>query len=240
MIDLTVEKKVNVGLAIAGILLSIVGSIITASSMSAIMGGFMMEEDMMPALIGGSIGLMVAGSVLGLISTIFILIVYHQWASVLNTNIANTINIFEYLKQKDPDKAPEYDTFLKSLKGIRVPGWPYWLFFIFLLFYWFLFRVPGAFVFPILSVIFFLIHLHNVFFVADKLQELKSKAYLEFGNLPQGIQAIKTRNVLLVLLLTIVTFGIYWIYLIIKLSSEINSFIDVDKMARQAILSKVS
>ncbi len=236
MVDLTVEKKVNVGLAVFGVILSLVGSIITASSVSTMPIDFM-EKGVPMEMIYQNMGLMVFGSILGLVATSFLLIVYHQWSSVLNMNIANTINIFEYLKQKDPDKAPEYDTFLKSLRSIKVPSWPYWLFFAFMMLYWFF---PYLVIFPILSIVFFLIHLHNVFAVADKLQELKGRAYREFGNLPQGISAIKTRNVLIVLLLTIVTLGIYWIYLIIKLSSEINSFVEVDKMARQAILSKVS
>jgi len=236
MVDLTVEKKVNVGLAVFGVILSLVGSLIAASSMGMMSADFM-ERGMPMEMSYENIGLVVFGSILGLVATIFLLIVYHQWSSVLNTNVTNTINIFEYLKQKDPDKAPEYDAFLKSLRNIKVPSWPYWLFFISMLLYWFL---PYIVIFPILSIVFFLIHLHNVFAVADKLQELKGKAYREFGNLPQGINIIKTRNVLIVLLLTIVTLGIYWIYLIIKLSSEINSFIEVDKVARQAILSKVS
>ncbi|MHC1569322.1 MAG: DUF4234 domain-containing protein, partial [Candidatus Syntropharchaeia archaeon] len=228
--------KVNVGLAVFGVILSLVGSLIAASSMGMMSADFM-ERGMPMEMSYENIGLVVFGSILGLVATIFLLIVYHQWSSVLNTNVTNTINIFEYLKQKDPDKAPEYDAFLKSLRNIKVPSWPYWLFFISMLLYWFL---PYIVIFPILSIVFFLIHLHNVFAVADKLQELKGKAYREFGNLPQGINTIKTRNVLIVLLLTIVTLGIYWIYLIIKLSSEINSFIEVDKVARQAILSKVS
>lgn len=236
MVDLTVEKKVNVGLAVFGVILSLVGSLVAASSMGMMSADFM-ERGMPMEMSYENIGLVVFGSILGLVATIFLLIVYHQWSSVLNTNVTNTINIFEYLKQKDPDKAPEYDAFLKSLRNIKVPSWPYWLFFISMLLYWFL---PYIVIFPILSIVFFLIHLHNVFAVADKLQELKGKAYREFGNLPQGINTIKTRNVLIVLLLTIVTLGIYWIYLIIKLSSEINSFIEVDKVARQAILSKVS
>ncbi len=236
MIDLTVEKKVNVGLAVFGVILSLVGSLVAASSMGMMSADFM-ERGMPMEMSYENIGLVVFGSILGLVATIFLLIVYHQWSSVLNTNVTNTINIFEYLKQKDPDKAPEYDAFLKSLRNIKVPSWPYWLFFISMLLYWFL---PYIVIFPILSIVFFLIHLHNVFAVADKLQELKGKAYREFGNLPQGINTIRTRNVLIVLLLTIVTLGIYWIYLIIKLSSEINSFIEVDKVARQAILSKVS
>ena len=236
MIDLTVEKKVNVGLAVFGVILSLVGSLVAASSMGMMSADFM-ERGMPMEMSYENIGLVVFGSILGLVATIFLLIVYHQWSSVLNTNVTNTINIFEYLKQKDPDKAPEYEAFLKSLRNIKVPSWPYWLFFISMLLYWFL---PYIVIFPILSIVFFLIHLHNVFAVADKLQELKGKAYREFGNLPQGINIIKTRNVLIVLLLTIVTLGIYWIYLIIKLSSEINSFIEVDKVARQAILSKVS
>jgi len=233
MLDLTVEKKVNIGFAVFGVILSFVGSIITAISMGMMETSFM---DMPVEMIHEGMGLIVIGSVLGLIATILLLVVYHQWSSVLNMNVENTINIFEYLKQKDPDKVFEYDKFLKSLKNMKIPNWPYWLFFIFMVLYWFF---PSLVILPVLSIIFFLVHLHNIFSVADRLQELKGKAYMEFGDLPKDVKTIETRNVLMVLLFTLITLGIYWVYLIIKLSSEINTFVEKDKIARQVILSKI-
>jgi len=77
-------------------------------------------------------------------------------------------------------------------------------------------------------VVFFVTFLHFLFEAARHLQEEKVRLYRVLFDV-EFRPIIKERNVLTVLLLTLITFGVYWLYLIVELSKEINEFLDADE-----------
>ncbi len=119
------------------------------------------------------------------------------------------------------------------LSTLNLNIWAYW---VYLVFYVISFLIPVAsFVFSILAIVFLSVYLQSVFSVSKRLEEIKNAMYPLLGISFPMMSYIKQRNVGIFILLTIVTLGIYWWYLLIKLSDEINQYIDADQKIRQVI-----
>ncbi|WP_296904382.1 DUF4234 domain-containing protein [Thermotoga sp.] len=146
-----------------------------------------------------------------IVSSFSLLVVYRQWAALLNENALKTQKLAE--------------SHALDLKGKPiVPDWTYFAF----VACWFLnFLFPGMWMFSLFQVVLFVVFLHFLFEAIKKLQEEKAYLYRTlFGVEYRPI--IRERNVLFVLLLTMFTLGVYWLYLVIRLSKEINEFLDTD------------
>ncbi|MCD6103632.1 MAG: DUF4234 domain-containing protein, partial [Thermotogaceae bacterium] len=92
-----------------------------------------------------------------------------------------------------------------------------------------------AVIFSLLAIIFLAIYLQSVFTVSKRLEEIKNTMYSVMGISTLQMQNIKSRNIGLFILFVIITLGIYWLYLLIKLSSEINNYLDTDQRLRQMV-----
>ncbi|KAF2959982.1 hypothetical protein AS158_05950 [Thermotoga sp. 38H-to] len=192
-------KRVNMNLAWMGVVFSAMSSILLLEYYREILAGS-------PSYTLGSMTLF-----LSLISTISLLIVYRQWSVLLNINVLETLKLSE-----------QHSVNLNERPF--VPNWPYIAFIAF----WFLeFLFAGIWIFSLLQLIFFVIFLHYLFETIRKLQEIKIYLYRTLFNIDYK-PVIKERNVLSVFLLTLLTLGVYWLYLVVRLSQEINEFLDMD------------
>lgn len=235
------EKKVNTTFAILAVVFSIVAGFVGA------IGAFNVLRGMFEGIFGegygyghgyarmfGGMFITLISGLLGVLAAIFTLIVLSQWSSTLNENIQNTKALLGYLKQKvETDKQINLSVLEGHLSALNLNIWAYWLY---LVFYIISFLVPMAsFIFSILAIVFLSVYLQSVFTVARRLEEIKNAMYPMLGISSPMLSYIKQRNVGIFILLVIVTFGIYWWYLLIKLSDEINQYIDADQKLRQVI-----
>ncbi|WP_233186277.1 DUF4234 domain-containing protein [Thermotoga sp. KOL6] len=189
----------NVNLAWIGVVLSVLSSIL-------------LVEYYREFLVGNPnhvVGLAIL--FLSTVSVFSLLIVYRQWAFLLNENALKTLEL-----------ARRYSMVINEKP--LVPGWSYSTFVVF----WFLgFLFPEVWIFSLLQIVFFVVFLHFLFETIKKLQDLKRRLYRTIFD-AEFKSTVKDRNVLSVFLLTILTLGVYWFYLVIKLSQEINNFLDTD------------
>jgi len=231
------ERKVNTTFAILAVVFSVISGVIAVVGagsffMGAVEGLFGYGHPY-GRIVGGMV-IVVFSGLLGILSAIFTLIVLNQWSSTLNENIQNSKILLDYAKQKvETEKQMNLVALQSHLSVLSLNVWAYWAY---LIVYVISFFIPMlSFVLWILSVIFLSIYLQSVFTVAKKLEEIKNIMYPVFGISSPMMSYIKQRSIGVFILLVIVTLGIYWWYLLIKLSDEINQYIDADQKLRQAI-----
>ncbi|HAA86592.1 MAG TPA: hypothetical protein DCE14_09655 [Kosmotogaceae bacterium] len=236
--SLVKEKRISTSMAVTAVILGIVGTVFMfIGAVAAAEAAYYDDFDMMT----GASAVMILAGLLGLVSGILQAVVMYQWSCGLKTNIENTRVIMTGLSKKitDSEKTDVIDLFSTRLSGMQLPVWAYWLYVV--LYIIGLFSGAYAILFFVLGFIFLAIYLHGVFSVSESLQDMKGKIYpfLLEKVVFEDIRKINKRNIGLFILLSIVTFGIYWYYLIIKLSSEINAYTDIDSRLRESVYSKL-
>ncbi len=236
------DGRVNTGLAVVVVVLLITSFFISMAFMMPVSFSIMQSQNyemggFYPYLSGLSYYYFIT-IVMGIILMILQLILLKQWMNVLNRNILNTQSLLASIKTDDVSVKSEIETASMEMKNEVIPGWAFWGYIIsYLLTIVFSFIGYVAVIFAIVSLIFFLIYLHEIFSTSSDLFKTKSRVYSYLKNMKglpasEEIMPVTRRNLFLVILLTIVTFGIYWLYLIIKLSYEINEYVKSDEIAR--------
>lgn len=97
--------------------------------------------------------------------------------------------------------------------------------------------VPAySWLFNIIGFVFLGIYLQQTFKTAALLQEYKDRFYSVYQNaMTTPVRKMKNRNVFLTVLFIIITLGIYWWYLLIAFSKEINEFLELDRRLRSSL-----
>lgn len=178
------------------------------------------------------------GIIFQLVSAVLIFIVLYQWSQAIKTNIQNTLFILNHVKDniEDEQKKSAIVALESRLKTIEIYDWAYWIYLVCAIvgyINWYLFFIN------LIGLIFAAIYLQNVFSASFKLQDAKSKVYQYVSDkfILSG-EIIKRRNIGLFIILAIITFGIYWYYILIKMSYEINEFLQWDIESRERVLSE--
>ncbi|HPF15995.1 MAG TPA: DUF4234 domain-containing protein [Thermotogota bacterium] len=176
------------------------------------------------------------GSLLAAITGILQMWLIFQWSQALNTNIDNSLSILQYMDHsKDAFfKSVTVSEYIQKLKKSKIDL--FW-FQIYVVFYIFggLSRRYMVYL-SLISFVFLGIFLQMVFSSENTLQLAKNHFYSIL--LPQKhlyLNQIRKRNFPLVILFTVATLGIYWYYLLIKHSTEINKFIASDQENRRLL-----
>ncbi|HSV31028.1 MAG TPA: DUF4234 domain-containing protein [Atribacteraceae bacterium] len=184
--------------------------------------------------LGAVVGAAAVSILLGVISVILQFIVLYQWSNVLNTNIRNTQQIFTYMKEhlEDPLRG-EVGFFVNRIEDFIIPTWIYWVYLVLHL----VGLIPLATMVGLIAFIFLAVFLHKIFQTTNKVSNLKDRLYTYLKDkkglgMDYTVAHVPHRSIGLFILLSIVTFGIYWAYILIKLSSEINQFISSDEKIR--------
>lgn len=218
-------------LAVVFVILTVVFSVAGLFSAATLQVGAM----------AGSFALVV---VFGILGAIFQLLVLYQWSRAINQNISNTREVFLGLKDRleDPLRG-EIGFFANRAEEFVVQTWPFWLYLVFYIIG--LFTGVYAILFNILAFIFLAVYLSFIFRSTGKLSDLKDKLYQYLGekhsvHLGGRVFRIPRRNIALFIILSIITFAIYWLYLLIKLSSEINHYLSTDEALRREVEEALS
>jgi len=158
----------------------------------------------------------------------------YQWMETLNTNIDNSLNILQYMDDSEKGffKSVTVSDYITKLKKSKIDMFWFWVYVLFYIFGGI--SRKYAIYLNLASFIFLGIFLQMVFNSEKNMQMAKNHFYSIL--LPakyRFMNQIKRRNFLLVMLLTVITIGIYWYYLLIKHSNEINAFIAADQENRR-------
>ena len=240
MLDLSVEKRVSSNMAVASVVLSVVGVLGTAIGIFGFMGGLVATS---PFGASGGGGLLLVSLLLGLVGTVMQLVVVYQWAGALNTNLANLRLLLQHLVARAGDET-ERVNFQGGLERLAGMGISMVLFWGYVLLHVAGFFMPGGLgkLMGFAAFLFIALYLNSVFKLTDAVQDLRQKIYAhvlgEGPCLPPS--RIRHRNVFLALVLMVLTLGIYWLFLLYNLTTEINAYLDDDQAARGRILQNLA
>jgi hypothetical protein len=228
--DFTVENRVNVNLAIAALLIGILGAVFSfigsvAAFSSAILG-------IWQGVVAG--GLTYRLSLLTNI-TVMVLqtIVIFQWSNALNTNIENTRLSLNALIKENPGNS-DFSEMEYRIRSLKLEPWTFWVYFVF----YFLGTVTTHYgwLLNLFGFVFLGIYLQKTFTTATRLQDYKESFYTVYRSSSRYlVRHMKSRNIFVTVLLIIITLGIYWWYILIAFSKEINVFLDTDKKIRDSM-----
>lgn len=228
------EDRVSMPLAVLAVVFVILAVVF-------VIAGLVAMVQLQPVAAGGSIALV---AIFGILGAIFQLLVLYQWAQAINRNITNTREVFLNLKDRleDPLRG-EIGFFANRTEEFVVQTWPFWLYLIFYVVG--LFTGTYGILFNILAFIFLAVYLAFIFRSTGKLSDLKDRLY-QYLEDKHGVRLggrvfrIPRRNILLFIILSVITFTIYWLYLLVKLSSEINHYLSTDEALRREVEEALS
>ncbi len=237
ILTLLEERTPSKGLAISVVILGVLSTLFSISASLSLRYAIMHFPHVMSfytpfGLIGISI-------ILSLIAGLLQLLLLFSWNRAIKNNIENTKLLFQFIQGKiSESKRESIILFLHKISQLEIATWAFW---IYALFYTvaLISGIGLKVLLNILAFIFLAIYLQSLFSVSFELSRLKSTAYSYFLGKPALITEIKGRNVIIVAILSIITFTIYWLYLLIKITYEISSFIEEDQRVRQGVLEAI-
>lgn len=183
------------------------------------------------------LGLIGTSIILNLITGVLQALLLFSWNKAIRNNIENTKILFQFSKEKVSDNRKEsLELFLIKLSQLDIATWAFWIYLTIYVMTWML-GMGMRLILNVVSFIFLAIYLQSLFSISSELSKLKRTAYSLFLKTPAPLPEIKPRNIIMVAFLAIVTFTLYWLYLIIKLTYEIANFIESDKSLRESVIS---
>lgn len=223
------EDRVSTSMAILAVIFVVLAVVFAlGAAASAASGG-----------IGGAFASMGMVVVFGILGAIFQLIVLYQWSKSINTNVKNSQQFLSNVKEhaEDPLRG-EVGFVLGRLEELMVPTWPFWVYLV--LYLVSLFVGWFAFLLNLIGFIFLAVYLSYIFKTTNRLSDIKEKFYnylrgKEKITAQVEIYRVPRRNIVLFIVLSVITFAIYWLYLLVKLSFEINQYLDSDARAREQL-----
>jgi len=223
------EKQVSMTVAVLAVIFVIL------SVLLGIIGSLMLVT----GRVVGALGSWTVVALFGFAGAILQAVVLYQWSAAINQNLNNTRQLFSYLKERieDPLRG-EIGFFANRIEELIIPTWPYW---VYLAMYVIgLFTGWYAFLLNLLGFIFLALYINNIFRSTSKVSDLKNKVYSYLkerkgATITGEVYRIPRRNILVFIILSVITLSIYWLYLLVKLSSEINNYVKSDEKMRKEI-----
>ncbi|MFP4461744.1 MAG: hypothetical protein ACLFQE_06065 [Thermotogota bacterium] len=172
------------------------------------------------------------GFIVSLLSFLFQSLCNYQWAKVLNRNISETNRLLSDMMKKTNDQEVLYDFQWMSdkLNTLWIQLWAF-LGYVAM-------SILGTVInnmtmlFSVFAFIFLAYYLSQIFKVSNELLRIKSQFYSFYlkEKYHEGLEyIIPYRNIIMFFIFSVLTLGIYWYYLLFKLSTEINYFLDYDE-----------
>ncbi len=176
--------------------------------------------------------------IVSLASFVFQSICNFQWAGCLNRNISETNQTLTTILNKSSDEDTEYDFMwmIQRLDTMYIQQWPFFVYIIT--------SVLGVFfndismLLSVMSFVFLSLYLAQIFKVCIELIDIKSQFYSFYlkSDYREGLEyTIHYRNIIMFFFFSILTLGIYWYYLLFKLTNEINLFLERDEKLREKL-----
>jgi hypothetical protein len=180
----------------------------------------------------------ILGFLVSLTCFIFQSICNFQWAGCLNRNITETNKTLTQLikTSKDEDAIYDFNWMKEKLDALRIQLWPFFAY-IGTSILGTIFSNAAMFL-SIVSFIFLAWYLSLIFKVCTELINIKSQFYSFYlkSNYTEGLEyTILYRNIVMFFFFSIMTLGIYWYYLLFKLTTEINFFLEKDEKFRKML-----
>ncbi len=178
------------------------------------------------------------GFIVSLASFVFQSICNFQWAGCLNRNISETNETLSRIMEKSSDENTLYDfNWMKDkLSTLRIQLWPFMVY-IAASILSVIFNDTGMFL-SLFSFVFLTLYLAQIFKVSIELIDIKSQFYSFYlkSEYREGLEyIIPYRNIIMFFFFTVLTLGIYWYYLLFKLTNEINLFLERDERLREML-----
>jgi len=241
--NLVEEKAPSKGMAWSVIALGILAFIVSLIGGFAVSRGVMTAHtpaEAMGAVAGGG-SILIVGGVIGFIAGVLQIVVLYSWNKAITTNIDNTKMIFQLAHDKveDSEKKENLNAFLLKVSRLEVSTWAFWAYIILYIIGMFM-GMGFKTVLNILAFIFLAIYLQSIFSVSSELSKAKNTVYTYFMEKPALIPEVKKRNIILVIVLSVITFTIYWLYLLVKLTDEIREFVLTDQTVRRSVIEAIS
>ena len=180
----------------------------------------------------------IVGAVFSVLAGALQIVVMYQWTEALNTNIENSLKILAFAMDDNATESTPGNLrmYTNQLQNSRIDMLWFWLHLAFYIISGVIINALFATLASIMAFIFLGIFLQSIFNTEERLQGAKDLfygIYLHGDNI--AMRRIKKRHFGLVILFTIITLGIYWWFLLINHSREINDFIEADVYNRSLL-----
>ncbi|MBC7240295.1 MAG: hypothetical protein H5T71_09375 [Chloroflexi bacterium] len=126
--------------------------------------------------------------------------------------------------------------FLSRLSELELATWAFWAYTVIYI----ISLISGIgfkIILNVIAFVFLAIYLQSLFSISSELSMLKNTAYSYFLERPALLPKVKERNIILVALFSVITFTLYWLYLMVKLTYELHDFIEEDKILRKHVIT---
>lgn len=200
----------------------------------------------MTSTLSFSLGFFIEGGFVSILGAFFVIVsallqysILKQWTGLIKTNITNTIKTISIINSGNKVKGITSIKFENRLSKMNID---------FRVVYFFLAgyvaslfsSLPGLLILA-LALVFLHIFLVNIFKIITELESMKTKIYpyLLETLYPDDIYRVPRRNVFGIIVLSFLTLGIYWYYILLVMGTEINEFIEVDSNLRFRVKEKL-
>jgi len=171
-------------------------------------------------------------AIFGIVGLIISLTIYSQWIGINNKLIDNTTEFFSGAISYFPEKEKYINYSLQELKSLRISSAGLWLYGIFMFIFNFIIPSPLNatinLVLSVVGIVLFYLMARKILIAEEGIQRLSNGLFSHIASNYQRMHQIKPRNLITVILLSIITVGIYFIYFLIKNSLEINEFVEAE------------
>ncbi|MBC7331772.1 MAG: hypothetical protein H5T91_05025 [Synergistetes bacterium] len=223
---------------ILAILVAILGifSLILPIKVSLLVGAFMMNYPHM-IIPYGSLALIITSVLLSTLTGVLQVFLFLSWNNAIRKNIENTKLLFQLsLETISNDKKESLKAFLSRLSELELATWAFWAYTVIYI----ISLISGIgfkIILNVIAFVFLAIYLQSLFSISSELSMLKNTAYSYFLERPALLPKVKERNIILVALFSVITFTLYWLYLMVKLTYELHDFIEEDKILRKHVIT---
>jgi len=139
-------------------------------------------------------------------------------------------------KSSDENTLYDFNWMKDKLSTLRIQLWPFMVY-IAASILSVIFNDTGMFL-SLFSFVFLTLYLAQIFKVSIELIDIKSQFYSFYlkSEYREGLEyIIPYRNIIMFFFFTVLTLGIYWYYLLFKLTNEINLFLERDERLREML-----
>lgn len=223
------KNRINIALSLTAIVL-------TVGNIAVLLYGAALSNPNGQSNANGSPWMYLSYSIIGTVGTVFLLLFLYRIIRVVNKNIDETVGEFK-------SEGAQYDFIESELRALRIPYWAFLVLAVADLISDLLVKLSYIqFPLTLLVLIFMGVYLQQVFSSLQSLYTVKNDIYDRLRNEREKapvskLRPIKRRNPFLAIVFMIVTLGIYEAYLWIKLSREINRFVETDEADRREIFA---
>jgi len=251
ILELIQEKPPDKGFAIAAVIVSGFAVVFLLAFIAGILSLPTIHEGSTPEIIGYIITIilsgvsMVIGILLSIVGVILQLILAFSWKNAISTNIQNTEIVVKYIqKYLSEEKKALTDSILRKLSYIRLPIWPLWTYTILLVIAPSvgknLLGIAGGILLFVGALAFLGIFLHFVFEATSTLSTTKKRLYEEILSEDwPSYPSIGQKSAVLVVIISILTASIYWLYILLRITEELSEFINKEQIVRFTLINRL-